>query len=758
MARALVLGELLPFIFAYMAAFAYRNRSRGLIIALFALPGLISVAAGTSLGVNIVALLLLAAVLGAAHIPEDKVWWGVPLLTTTVLLLVKTVFLLFTSLTFYGEMVVVFEALIAGVLAFVFMVCSVALKESRPLAHFSFEDISAFLVLGIGLVMGLQEIKIAGLLVSSILCRLGILVAGLLWGAGGGTMVGVMTGILPSVSSSVFAQSLGLYAVAGLLAGLFRNFGKLGVMIGFMMGTLALSMFINETQATIVGIWESGVACLLFFLLPETFTDRVPIQSLGPISNLKENELQLIDTRLKDAARHRIENLAQVFEELSSTFVGEQPAHQEAGQQGYLNYLYDEIAQGFCESCSRKDTCWGRDCYNTSREVMDIFTLAEMHGQVEYEECPAEFRRRCIYGRELISTVNYLFDNLRLNEYWTERLGESRSLVSRQLQGVSQVIRDLAREIDVQTMVDFELRDRLLKEFKRSSHGIKDITPVRAGQRQVFITVNSEACANGDRCEKETALALSSILGEKYEVCEKTCPRLRGKGWCEFTMCRSFTYRVTTGAAQVGREDICGDSFTIATLKEGKQLVALSDGMGVGQTALNESQAAVRLLENLLNSGFEKDIALRTINSVLQLKSSAETFATLDMIMVDLFTAEVDFIKIGSVPSFIRRGQRVGVVTSNSLPIGIMDNLEISSEKRSLCPGDMLVLVSDGVFEASRDLGGEDWLPQYLAAVNEADPQTNADMILHKALSLCRGKPRDDMTVICLTLEVNYPH
>jgi stage II sporulation protein E len=223
-------------------------------------------------------------------------------------------------------------------------------------------------------------------------------------------------------------------------------------------------------------------------------------------------------------------------------------------------------------------------------------------------------------------------------------------------------------------------------------------------------------------------------------------------------VCRSFTYRVTTGAAQVGKEAICGDSFTIATLKEGQQLIALSDGMGIGQRALNESQVAVRLLENLLNSGFDRETALRTINSVLQLKSSADTFATLDMVIIDLFTAQVDFIKIGTVPSFIKRGRRVGMVTSNSLPMGILDNFDIGTEKRSLCPGDMLVLVSDGVFEASRSISGEEWIPEFLSSVSEKDAQTNADLIMQKALGLCRGKPRDDMTVICVIVEVNYPN
>jgi len=758
MARAFVLGELLPFIFAYLAAFGYRHRSRALVIALFALPGFISVLSGTSLGSNIIALLLITAVMNSVRIPEDKVWWGLPLLTMAILLVVKTTFLLFTSFTFYGEMVVVFEAMIAGILVFVFMVCSVALKESRPLAHFTFEDIASFLVLGVGLVMGLQGITLAGLQVGSILCRLGILVAGLIWGAGGGTMVGVMTGLIPSVTSSVFAQTLALFAVAGLLAGLFRNFGRLGVMVGFMMGTLALSLFISETQATILGMWESAVACLIFFLLPETLTERVPIQSLGPISNLKENQVQMIDVRLKETARHRMENLARVFEELSYAFVKEASSRQETSNRSYLDYLYEEIAHGFCKSCPRCHACWERDCYRTSQEIMEIFTLAETGGSVEYQQCPEEFRRRCTYGRELVSTVNYLFDNLRINDYWRERLGESRDLVSRQLQGVSKVIRDLAGQIDVQTMVDFDLRDRLLSELKRSGQGIKDITPVKAGEQQKFITVSAEACAAEDRCEKETALALSSYLGEKYEVCEKNCPRLPGKGLCEFTMCRSFTYRVITGAAQVGREAVCGDSFTIATLKEGQQLIALSDGMGVGQKALNESQVAVRLLENMLNSGFDRETALKTINSVMQLKSTADTFATLDMVMIDLFTAQVDFIKVGSVPSFIRRGKRVGIVSSNSLPMGIMDNIDIGAQKRSLCPGDMLVLVSDGVFEASRTIPGEEWIPEFLALVYEDDPQVNADLIMQKALGLCQGKPRDDMTVICVALEVNYPH
>jgi hypothetical protein len=153
-----------------------------------------------------------------------------------------------TGFTLYGEMVIVFEALISGVLAFIAMVGEEAMEERKHLAHFSFEDKAAFMVLGIGLILGLNDLTLWGLSIGGILCRLGVLYAAFMWGSGAGTMVGVMSGIIPSLASRVFAQSIAMYSVAGLLAGLFRNFGQLGSIIGFMLGNLAF-LFSSPTAA-----------------------------------------------------------------------------------------------------------------------------------------------------------------------------------------------------------------------------------------------------------------------------------------------------------------------------------------------------------------------------------------------------------------------------------------------------------------------------------------------------------------------------
>lgn len=753
MARAFVLGELLPFAYAWTGAFAVRRRGTSLLLGLASLIGFAGVSRGDNLWANLIALGVLLLVMNLVRLPEAKNWWAVPLLTLSSVFVTKTIFMLATGLSFYQEMVIVFEAIIAGVLTFVFLVVADNIRQKKALSDFGFEDMAAFLVLGVGVVMGLNELHFMGISLASVVCRLAILLAALLWGSGGGTMVGLMVGIIPSISSSIFAQSLGLYAISGMLAGLFRNFGRWGVIIGFMLGNLALSMFISSTRATISGMWETGVAALIFMLLPETLTRKLPYRSIGVIKKAWSPGGEVMEAGLKNTARQRIEHLAGVFDELSTSFTAAASKSSQVSRTGYLNYLYDELSHGFCQKCARYESCWVRDSYNTSQEILDIFTMAETRGELRLEDCPPGFRRRCMNSRELVAAINHMFEKLRINEYWSEKLEESRDLVSRQLQGVSQVIKNLAAEIDMEVGVDYDLRETLMNEFKRRGMKIRSLTPVRSSE-QLILDIHADSCQDHRHCENEVASLVSGLLGERMEVCEKRCPRFPSRSGCEFSMNRAFSYRVASGAAQVARDDVCGDSFTIATLKEGKQLIALSDGMGVGAKACNESQAAVRLLENLLSSGFERELALKTINSVLLLRSNDESFATLDMLIIDLYSGELDVIKVGAAPSFLKRGRQVGVISAYSLPIGILEELEMASEKRYLCPRDIIVMVSDGVLEISRQRADSDWLQDFLSRVDENDPQVLAEMIMKKALAMCKGQPGDDMSVICMYVDL----
>lgn len=757
MARALVLGELLPFVFAFIVSMGRRDIGRTIILTGSAIAGMMAVSEGTQPLINLLALVGLAAVVQLIRVPGNRQWWSYPLLTAAFLIVCKGSISLIAGPSFYQGMVIVFEALIAGVLVFVFDIAGQAMQVRKSLSDFQFEDIAAFLIIAVGIAIGLNGIIVVGLNLGSIFCRLCILSAAYFWGSGAATMVGVMAGLIPSLASSIFTQYLGMYALSGLLAGLFRSLGRLGIIMGFLMGNLALAMFVPETHANVLGIQETAVACLFFAMLPNTMKEGMPQLKPKQPDTMVFSAGTFQQQPEPDVANCRMDELADFFETLGRTFAGNLEKPNGDGGQDYYDCLYDRVCQGVCHTCISKEKCWGTEFYHTSRDIMEIFARAEAQGVVGYNECPPGLRQKCPRFKDIINIVQYLFDNLRINEYWSGKFKESQSLVSEQLSGISQIMRNLARENQPKPEVDEALRNKLAKAARERGLQIRDIRPWVNNGGWLSVDIELDSCRDGQGCEKHLTPIFSSIMGEFMTVSSKECPACLGQGPCRLTLTRSHNYNVRCGAAQVGKESTCGDSFTMATLKEGKQLLALSDGMGVGENASRESQAAIQLLENLLGNGFGQDLSLQTINSILLLRSLGDTFATLDLAVIDLYSGETDFVKTGAAPSFIKRKGRVWTVSASSLPVGILEEIEVFRDHKPLCPGDMVVMVSDGVTGVLKDSGLTPWIEGFLRRTDESDPQVLAENILQKALTLCHGQPPDDMTVICMAMERSLP-
>jgi stage II sporulation protein E len=176
--------------------------------------------------------------------------------------------------------------------------------------------------------------------------------------------------------------------------------------------------------------------------------------------------------------------------------------------------------------------------------------------------------------------------------------------------------------------------------------------------------------------------------------------------------------------------------------------VALSDGMGTGHKAAIQSRAAISMLEQFMESGFDKDTAVKLINSVLVLKSDEESFATIDLSIIDLYDGEVEFVKIGAVPAFIKRDDRVDTVKSMSLPAGILSNVEMELVHRKVENGNFIILVTDGIIDAFKEEeDGDKLLRNFISDIGSINPQEIADLILDEAYKKCGGKPIDDMLV-----------
>ncbi|HGK0777725.1 TPA: SpoIIE family protein phosphatase, partial [Streptococcus pneumoniae] len=127
----------------------------------------------------------------------------------------------------------------------------------------------------------------------------------------------------------------------------------------------------------------------------------------------------------------------------------------------------------------------------------------------------------------------------------------------------------------------------------------------------------------------------------------------------------------------------------------GKYALAISDGMGNGQRAHMESKETVKLLQKILQSGIDEEIAIKSINSILSLRTTEEMFTTLDLAMVDLRDASAKFLKIGSTPSFVKRANNILKIEASNLPMGIIEDVEVDVVGEQLKTGDILIMMSD---------------------------------------------------------------
>ena len=199
------------------------------------------------------------------------------------------------------------------------------------------------------------------------------------------------------------------------------------------------------------------------------------------------------------------------------------------------------------------------------------------------------------------------------------------------------------------------------------------------------------------------------------------------------------------GIAQKRYDDeACGDTISVLCPSRNSRLFAICDGMGHGKEASEASGNAVNMIESFYRAGIESPITLSLVNKLLKL-SFDDVFSTLDIAVVDMQSGGLDIVKLGSASSFIIRKENIEMLSCACAPMGILDDVESITSRYQLYDGDMLLMMSDGVFDVLESSG----IAEMIDNLSTQNPQTLADEILKKALE---NGANDDCTVLALRL------
>jgi stage II sporulation protein E len=540
------------------------------------------------------------------------------------------------------------------------------------------------------------------------------------------------------------------YGGFGLIAGVGREYGRMGLFYAAMATLAVYSWHKWEMNPGDLYVLAShGLAAAVYFLIPSRWVTWIQVQWFTPAPEETTEQKYKLRAVLMD----RFRDLAEVFDQLSMSFAPSEPIQESPPKDIYS--MIEEVSQKNCQQCTGYENCWGENFYATYREIFDLLALAEMYGQVMPKHLTGRLAKNCFQQFRLLSGINHRMERQKSTAFYQRQLAESRHFLSGQLQGVANIMSNLAQEIRINVDFRYELESKLKQAFNRWGMTIRELSVIQMGKDRLEVSLEKRTCGGGQECRFVIAPLVSRLLGQKFVVWEHECRHDASESTCRCLLCPARKYGVYTTVCKkpsMGHQT-SGDSHAFMEMKEGFFVSLLSDGMGVGPKAAIESRTTVSMLEQLLRAGLNREFALQMVNSVILLRNQEETFATLDMALIDLYTAQAEFIKVGAAPTYIKSGKDVTVIRSTSLPVGVFNSVDAETSKIQLRVGDYIVMATDGVLESH---GGveepEDWVYRALRKVEEVSPEALGQYLLDLAIE---GNPdglSDDVTLIVLQI------
>ena len=663
-----------------------------------------------------------------------------------------------STFTIYDGLVSITFAIITFVFYKIFVNSMVAIENFQEKKAFSIEEvIGTSLLLAIA-VSCFGDFAIFGFSIRNVASIFIVLVLGwkngILIGTTSGVTIGVTLGIITGTEPIMIAA----YAISGMIAGILNRFGKIGVIVGFGLGNIVLAYVSNGYTVELIHFKEILLASVALLALPknisldvEEFVGGSKFLPLG-----KERTLQNTK-QTAEKLNHVSKTIEQMANHYEDTNIIDEKAKREENKQIFITELLAELE-------SYQDNLLYEDISNTQGEIVDkIFSYLMDKQEIDREALLKIFAdcNSYIVGfddkevsqyleeniSQMIRAINMAYKISKSNFVWLKKMEENKKTMESQLKGVSKAISGIAKEIEQKGKEEpqFTKQEKeIIAILQQKEIVVEDLTIRKEGRYFVDIYTNPKI----DITFAEQTL--TKVLKEPIVWNEEVSQGER----MSFLSDDKFVLGIGIAESYKSQNIVSGDSMINIRLKDGKYLVALSDGMGTGKQAKESSTKALEVVENLLLSGFDKNTSVELITSSL-IQHNAEVFATLDIAIIDLYQGTIEMMKSGACPTYIKHRKKVQLVKSTSLPAGIVEQNNLEVFDRDIEPGEILLMCTDGILDSNIEYKNKElWVKYLLEDIETNNTKKIADLVLNEAIDNNFGKAKDDMSVIvCKFLE-----
>lgn len=666
-----------------------------------------------------------------------------------------------TDFTLYDILVAVTFSITTTIFYKIFVNSIVVLKDYDRVRAFSIEEvIGASLTLAIA-VCSFGDLEIMGFSIRNVLSIFIVLVLG--WK--NGILVGTTTGVTIGVTLGIIANNepitVAAYAISGMIAGILKKFGKIGVIVGFIVGDGILSYISNGGVHNLIVFKEILIAGIGLLAVPKNINLKleniIGENKFLPVSNNRGlNRSKETIEKLNNVSK-AVKEMAENYKSVAATVVDENDI-KEKNKQTFIaellnnidnmedNILYEyisdvegKIVEDIFEKLLDKQFIDEKDLIKIlAKNNNYVIGFEEEEKQVEEEIS------------KMVQAINSSYRIGKMNFIWSTRLKEEKGNVGSQLQGVSKAISDIAKDLKTEIKNEEKFQDekeQIMILLKQKEILVQEISINQKADDRFIVEIYTELKKKEE--EKEIiSNILAKVLKEKMVLTEEKI--VEEEKCSKYVFVSDDKFMISIGYSTKTKENmpVSGDSTLQIKLKDGKYLLAISDGMGSGVEARKSSQIVTNMLKRLLNSGFEKTTSIELINSSL-LNVGEDVFATLDIAIIDLYKGNIEFIKSGACPTYIKNKKKVQMIKSLALPTGIVEDAFKDVFDKDIENNDIVLMCSDGILDSNIEFKNKElWVKYMLEDMENTDVQKIADIILNEAIDNNYGKIKDDMTVL----------
>ncbi|MGV2642527.1 stage II sporulation protein E [Clostridium perfringens] len=617
------------------------------------------------------------------------------------------------------------------------------IEEINTQHFFSIDEIVSIELFICLLIVGIGTISINDISFRNIAAILFIIALAFISDTNMGAGAGITMGIILGFATGNLMESIAIYGACGLVAGIFRESGKLFTALSFNIIFIIVTLYSGVFNN--ISFIEALVGTGIFLLIPKKIYNKISLEinkdkKVGHFSEVRFSEIKdELTERLKDFT----EVLSVMGKSLNNLVGNDKLAIKNKG-----NALVENLSDRTCSDCDMRYMCWKRELHQTYNAFSDLIRNYENNSGA----FPHELEKKCIKKYALVKNLEDIMNIYMVNETLKSRLGEGRKILSNHINNmsvtISEIVDEFGNELHLCTDVEKSIKKSLLK------YGINFGSLICYNDKngRIKIKMQMENCMGSQTCIKTVLPIISETIGKNMSIGSEGCNINSKNNMCEIVIEEAPKYHINSHVAVATKEGekFTGDSYSYGRTKDGNYITVISDGMGSGPEAGLESKVSVEIIEKFMEVGFDEKIAIDAVNAIMSIKfSEDEKFSTLDMNKIDLYTGNAKFMKVGAIESFIKRGNKVEVINSNTLPFGVLEEPDVDTVEKQVSNGDVIVSISDGILDIKND-GSFDttWLIEFLKSTKYRQPKDLSIAILEKAKELSGGKAKDDMTVV----------